>query len=436
MVNVVTSPTQPSGIRVGLRALAGHDHAPSEQRSRADGRPRLEALTGLRFLAAMHIVVFHFASAHIANWPVWLRQVIGAGGASVMLFFILSGFVLAYNYLDGSPIDKKKFWVARFARIYPAYLLAFLLTTPYALDRQLLIETKGATGLTSLDALTSLNAAGLGKLVVYAGLSLGMVQAWLPQTILSWNPAAWSLSDEAFFYALFPFLGVVFVRATSFRLCVMLVVVLGLTAARLIILGVGPTSPVLQSVLSFSPEFRVVEFILGICLGRMFLLRRTWLPVWLGTPSLVAGALVVFWAAGPWPTVVSSVALSCLFAWLVFALATRTDPLARVLSSAPLRALGEASYGIYILQIPVAWLLRWVIEGRVPATAEPAEYFSTWPQLTIFMVVLTVISIGSHYVIEQPTRRWLRSRMTGVSANAAERSLDQDGPSLSVVPAV
>src|SRR5579863_1305776 len=92
---------------------------------RTERRP-IRALTGLRFFAALHVVFYHYA---VGLLPYPLSSVAKNGYVAVGLFFVLSGFVLAYNYAD-RPMDIRTFWTARFARIYPAYLLAFVLIAP------------------------------------------------------------------------------------------------------------------------------------------------------------------------------------------------------------------------------------------------------------------------------------------------------------------
>jgi peptidoglycan/LPS O-acetylase OafA/YrhL len=89
---------------------------------------RLKALTGLRCFAAVNIVLFHFSNP---QWFGWLAPVVNAGYAAVSYFILLSGFVLAYNYNDRArkgELDFRRFWEARFTRLYPIYLLSLLLS--------------------------------------------------------------------------------------------------------------------------------------------------------------------------------------------------------------------------------------------------------------------------------------------------------------------
>ena len=88
---------------------------------------RLNALTGLRAFAAVNIVLFHFSNP---DWFGIFAPIVNAGYASVSFFILLSGYVLAYNYASRAregKLENVRFWKARFTRIYPIYLLSFIL---------------------------------------------------------------------------------------------------------------------------------------------------------------------------------------------------------------------------------------------------------------------------------------------------------------------
>src|ERR1035437_982751 len=87
--------------------------------------PPLRALTSLRFFAAMYVVLFHESHnpGHIVLFPLAARFV-ASGFTAVTLFFVLSGFILAYNY--DRIRSRREFWISRFARIYPVYFLSLL----------------------------------------------------------------------------------------------------------------------------------------------------------------------------------------------------------------------------------------------------------------------------------------------------------------------
>src|SRR5947209_20217313 len=93
----------------------------------------LRPLTGLRFMAALLVVIHHYFGIATGDYgqraDPRVPTLIAAAFVGVNIFFILSGFILAYNYLDADGqlrITCRDFWAARFARIYPVYVLAFL----------------------------------------------------------------------------------------------------------------------------------------------------------------------------------------------------------------------------------------------------------------------------------------------------------------------
>src|SRR5882672_8546864 len=98
------------------------------------GKEVMPALTGLRFLLAGLVMLFHVAGKQMAHAPAWIGAMVGHGYLSVNAFFILSGFVLAHSYLDSAGRlrgERWNFWIALFARIYPVYALAIILCFPY-----------------------------------------------------------------------------------------------------------------------------------------------------------------------------------------------------------------------------------------------------------------------------------------------------------------
>lgn len=96
------------------------------------GKPRqLDALTGVRGLAAVWVVTYHFANPEhraVASALRPLLWIFERGDFAVPLFFILSGFILVYSYHDRflkfSWAEYRRFLWLRLARIYPAYIVA------------------------------------------------------------------------------------------------------------------------------------------------------------------------------------------------------------------------------------------------------------------------------------------------------------------------
>ena len=96
-----------------------------------DGK-RLIRLDSLRFVAAIAVVFFHFAfrgaaagDMPVLDLPTWLVEASKYSYLGVNLFFMISGFVIAFSAEGRSPID---FGAARLARLYPSYIAAMTLT--------------------------------------------------------------------------------------------------------------------------------------------------------------------------------------------------------------------------------------------------------------------------------------------------------------------
>ena len=146
-------------------------------------KPQLPALTGVRTLLAVNIMLFHFTPPHMK----YLYPVIDNSYVFVGFFFLLSGFILSYNYGDrAGQLVKRDFWRARFARLYPIYLLSLVLF------------------FTMLTA--EWHARSHGEFLAGVVLTPLLLQGWNPMLATFWNTVAWTLSCEAAFYFAFPWL--------------------------------------------------------------------------------------------------------------------------------------------------------------------------------------------------------------------------------------
>src|ERR1700693_5083936 len=94
----------------------------------AGGRD-IPALTGLRFIAALSVVLAHAVGLlPDGQLPIGVTGWIGtAAGFGMTLFFVLSGFVIHYNYhnlvVQGGASGIGEFLWARFSRLYPMFVV-------------------------------------------------------------------------------------------------------------------------------------------------------------------------------------------------------------------------------------------------------------------------------------------------------------------------
>ena len=146
-------------------------------------KPALPALTGLRTLLAINIMFFHFTPPH----PNFLSPLLNNAYVFVGFFFLISGFVLAYNYADRPVLSRRKFYLARISRVYPVYVLVLILSIPFLVIAERAAHTP-ATFWTG---------------VILTPLTL---QSWSPPLATFWNTVAWTVPAEMFLYLIFPFI--------------------------------------------------------------------------------------------------------------------------------------------------------------------------------------------------------------------------------------
>lgn len=101
---------------------------PGRAAAPAAGRPRLAALDGLRFLAAMAVLAYHYVAVNHSAWGARtedsfpnLQPVAAFGSFGVQLFFVISGFVIL---MSAWGRDVRSFTASRVGRLFPAYWLS------------------------------------------------------------------------------------------------------------------------------------------------------------------------------------------------------------------------------------------------------------------------------------------------------------------------
>ncbi|HWW97715.1 MAG TPA: acyltransferase [Edaphobacter sp.] len=365
-------------------------------------------LTSVRFFAALFVVLHHSAPAFLDYFrgmsmnvvpKDFFGRILFSVTFSVSFFYLLSGYVLAMVYLrQGKPVDAKRFFAARFARIYPLYLVMLVLDLPEILAPE--IQRFGV-------------ATGLFKVMkIFTGNVL-LLQAWVPERLLRMNSPSWSLCGEAFFYVCFPVLGVALWKLRGARLW--------MTAIALYVGGqalVWAVRPHLsrQTVL-YLPVLHLSTFALGVLLARWQRLRqereggeavRMWqvhTVLGLSIAGVVLSILLLpfFKVTMPYNNGLLAPVLAG-FIWAISArtisastTSARTEGLSRWLCASWLVALGNASYAIYLIHGPL--LLLFLYLGWVSAACYP-----------VYLGLCVGLSLLSFYYFETPVRQWLLQR--------------------------
>ena len=321
-------------------------------------RERLDGLTSLRFVAAAMVVLVHSSTLFdltLGPTPAY------ALNTAVSFFLVLSGFLLTYNnsQLEGRTA-RRRFWLARFARVWPLYAAVLCFCFIARPEGLFLPQIKP---------------------VLATVQSVFLLQAWVPISgyMSGVNPPTWTLSIEAFFYLLFPLL-IVLVRRRPWLVLVGAVVVS--VAGPWIVQATTPLAArdfheVNWYVVGhFFPTSRLAEFVLGMVAAHWWSSRRRRVlaaPADASIAELMVVAALAFALFGvaqmpaqadlvgsgvaDWLT---QVAIAPLYALLIIVVAGGKGHLARALNRPLLIRLGEMSFAIYLLHSPMYGVVtRW-----------------------------------------------------------------------------
>ena len=385
-------------------------------------RGEIKALTGLRIVASVWVVLFHFrpmVSDVSPDFRENLSPVLNSGAQGVDLFFILSGFVLAYNYLDRmgrswSTRETLHFLWLRLARVWPVYLVTLHLAVLW------IIFTLHVGRVPSSD-LAKLTAISYVRQVL-------LVQLWFEPFFdgTSWDGPAWSISAEWLAYLLFGLLILVIFRmklATRARTLMVLAVVAQLPPMVLLL-----TSGVFYTPWSWLPRI-VTQFTAGAlacaAVRRLELSDRARRVVGYVSLVLIVAMVSVVYLLDAHPitgVLDSGGVVDVLFVPLVMTLAVGVGSLPRLLSTRVMVYGGQISFCLYMVHELVHTAWTWAV---VQFQLTPWHSDSPWKWNIIGLIAIAVVlsSLMYHFV-EEPARRWMR-RMVDIRPATARAELDE-----------
>jgi peptidoglycan/LPS O-acetylase OafA/YrhL len=356
------------------------------------------ALNGLRFLAALAVVIFHYAPRVniYSQVPDILKNLINEGPSAVGFFFILSGFVLAHRHLygDARVQTPAAFYWARFVRLYPAYLLAFALFLPIAAQRYLLNPSDSAMRHRTF-ALSAI-------------LSCLMLQSWTPLA-QAWNGPSWSLSVEAFMYLMFPLIGFRLSKLTL-RNATFVLLLSWLIPTSLGVAYVAHCIPdaIWRLYVTNNPLLWMPLFVMGICASRFV---SDWKKVSTSTAHMLStlafAALILAALAWPqkWADVFVTGGIAPLLVAVIIFFTRRPGWITKTIGGPLLSKLGEASYVLYILQAPL-WHYWQEITNFLRGVPVQPNPVALW-QFAAFVPLSLLTSLAVQRHIETPLRSWL-----------------------------
>jgi peptidoglycan/LPS O-acetylase OafA/YrhL len=343
---------------------------------------QLDALTGIRGLAAWFVVLFHIRQSLNALLPEWLITAFSKGYLAVDLFFMLSGFVLWYNYADrlrsGGRAEAIRFYWRRFSRIWPLHICILLAFIVFA--GMLIIKGK------------DISAYPLSELPLHFLL----IQNWGFTPILSWNDPAWSISTEQAAYVVFPMV----ITAYAWEKLASTTLVL-LTAFILVTLYLVFAVAGLHSLGSNIAQMGLARCILEFALGNLLCLL--WIK-WRDVPRAAMRAWVACAAC-----IIAKISFNlpetaiipAIFASGLLALALDTGPIAKFFSTKSLIDLGEVSFSTYLSHY-LLFIAFKIVFADDNIQLDGMGFGG-------FLALVFAASVLLYHLVEKPAQHWLNT---------------------------
>jgi peptidoglycan/LPS O-acetylase OafA/YrhL len=353
-------------------------------------KPAITALHFTRFVAAFCVVAYHYGKAAIPFNSGLLNICIQNGGFAVSYFFALSGFIMMYAYYQPQgEINFKSFWLARFARIYPVYLLSFLLVL--------------------LAMYIFNNSKPKGMSIILQGLCL---QAWKPGISMEINYVSWSIAVEALFYFCFPFLLKYWQKKSLFLIISQAVIFWLLSLVFHVWMAKYLSSPDRYNVgqfIAFFPPWHLNSFVLGSAIAILYIkvMQPANFSAFFSNTFIVGGLILIYVFFVQQPITMGFLTnggIIPIFLILIIGIALNKGIIAKVFSLKPLVWLGEISYGFYLWQ----FLIYLFFTNCIPSYNGNLNSY----QFYLYLILLMTLSGLSFHLFEVPMRNYIKSKFS------------------------
>jgi peptidoglycan/LPS O-acetylase OafA/YrhL len=364
-----------------------------------------DSLESMRGIAAFTVVLMHMPPLIPTRYvPGFIQN----GFLMVPFFFVLSGFVIHYNYFD-SLRDRhglREFLFLRLGRLYPVHFVFLLAWLGIEIGRYIAAHHYGLNAPTTRPFRENSGVAFFENLFLVQALGFSNDSG-------TFNGPSWSISVEFYTY-------VIFAIVTIFARRVFLIV-----AGIMIVIGA-----MLLGTQAAGSFVYWLNCIVGFFLGSLISVaaKRKWTSPIAALPSLMlffallmirplsyAVSLLIYPAAGA----------------VIFALLTDRGYASAVLAFAPIRWLGRVSYSLYMSHMIVIWccgvVLAWLLHADLSDPAAPRfAHLSASAAGVAYIGILALVLLltaAVYYWVEEPCRHWSRSRIgrserSGIDVNA------------------
>lgn len=368
----------------------------------------ITTLTPLRGIAALLVVVFHCNLMMQTFLPAGYTQFLNNAWLWVDFFFVLSGFIMCYVYgkyfkTSTSAGAYKKYMVARFARVYPLHFVTLIWAIASALIIRHFAKELDPFIATVLD-------------VKYgAPASFVLIQSLHLFSTAPLNTPSWSLSTEWWVYVIFPFIVPLFANIKAIGKVVALLLII--TFFLLIRYWLGPISdtythaPGINMIADFAFFRCLAGFLLGMLTFSFYeakagyaLLKNSWCFLLFAIGTIIAMHFGIM-----------DILIVAFFPFILLTAAYNTTSIKQFLDKPILQRLGDWSFSIYMVHMPLI-MFNWIYHVyKEPAyfadlgklMNQPANYM-LGIGLCLLIVTLTLLIASLTYkYIEVPARNYV-----------------------------
>ncbi|MBY0068227.1 acyltransferase family protein [Empedobacter falsenii] len=347
----------------------------------------LNSLTSLRFFFAFVVFLSHltFVKTDLAWYNYLKNNVFFEGYLGVGFFFILSGFVIALNYekkvIDNPNFDKKKFYIARIARIYPLHVLTFCVMLPFVIINVW-------QGYFHWDI---------------AGANLFLLQSYIPvkDFYFSINNVSWSISTELFFYLMFPFYVIWLHKFPKLKYILLLIIPIIIFAEPYF----RTNMKLEKAIFYINPIVRSFDFILGIITCQIYKkIKDTPINFSRGTLIEIA-AITVLAIFFYFHNDVARAFRYGIYYWIpmvgiVLIFALQKGFFSRILQHKTLVYLGEISFAFYMIHMIV-----------IKYGNQYLPKINDFHKIGIYFVIALILSALTFEYFEKPVAKWIKDKV-------------------------
>ena len=357
---------------------------------------RIEQLDSIRGLASVTVVIGHIYYVFAFYWFSLISntfsplKVLINGHSAVILFFVLSGFVLSFSLLKGKVIPYRQFLIKRIFRIYFPYLIAIFTSIVLSF----LISKGGITELSDWFN-RSWNEPITVKLILEHLFLISNIHSDV------FNNAIWSLVHEMRISIIFPLIYLIVIRCNwkmSITICCLLSFATGLNDYFLFQVSNGYYTTYFDT-LHYASMF-IIGILLVKHLNHLLELYRKFSSVTKWVLFILAfgfynysgiGSVVVSKLGLPMGRIVSDYII-VLGAVLFILISMGSAKIAKILMLKPIRFLGKISYSLYLYHLIALYSLIYLLYNIT----------SIWVIYGLTIIISILLATASYYYVEKP----------------------------------